>query len=78
MIDLGFATRYIDSATQEHISKERVETFRGNIDFASFNQMKFHTTSRRDDLIQLFYLLVFMLKRGKMPGFIERMEDSIA
>ena len=30
--------------------------------------MKFQTTSRRDDLILLFYLLVYMLKGGQIPG----------
>ena len=43
--------------------------FRGNMEFASPNQMKFYTTSRRDDLISLFYLMIYMLKRGQMPGF---------
>ena len=39
------------------------------MELGSLNQMKFHTTSRRDDLISLFYLLIFMLKGGEMPGF---------
>ena len=60
------------------MSKEQLDIFRGNIDFASLNQMKFHSTSRRDDLIQLFYLLVYMLKRGYMPGFMGCiLDDSI-
>ena len=37
--------------------------------FASLNQLKFYSTSPRDDLISLFYLLVFILKSGSMPGF---------
>lgn len=36
--------------------------------FASLNQMKFYTTSRRDDLISLFYFMVFLLKESNMPG----------
>ena len=31
--------------------------------------MKFHCTSRRDDIISLFYMLVYMLKKGEMPGY---------
>ena len=46
--------------------------FRGNMEFTSPNQMKFYTTSRRDDLISLFYLMIFMFKRGEMPGFGRR------
>lgn len=30
--------------------------------------MKFHSTSRRDDLISLFYLLTFLLHQGNIPG----------
>ena len=69
IIDFGNATSYIDDKTKEHIEKGRLETFRGNMELGSLNQMKFHTTSRRDDLISLFYLLIFMLKGGQMPGF---------
>lgn len=36
--------------------------------FASLNQMRFQTTSRRDDLIQLFYFLVYLFKQGALPG----------
>ena len=39
----------------------------GNFEFASVNQLKGHTTSRRDDLISLSYLLVYFFKRGKIP-----------
>ena len=42
------------------------------MEFASLNQMKFYSTSRRDDLISLFYLMIYMLKGGKMPGFGRR------
>ena len=30
--------------------------------------MKFHSTSRRDDLIALFYLIVYLFKKGNLPG----------
>lgn len=69
LIDFGFATRYLDKKTKLHLEKKEVNTFRGNMVFASLNQLKFHSTSRRDDLISLFYLLVFMVRGGSMPGF---------
>ena len=72
LIDFGFATEYIDKDTGKHLTKKLEEVFRGNKEFASINQMKFYTTSRRDDLISLFYLMIYMLKRGKMPGFGNR------
>ena len=36
--------------------------------FASLNQLRFLGTSRRDDLISLCYLLVFLLNGGELPG----------
>lgn len=68
IIDFGFVSPYLDKDTQEHLEKTQLDCFRGNITFASLNQMKFHSTSRRDDLISLFYLMVYMLKRGNLPG----------
>ncbi len=58
----------MDEDTEEHIKKEQVDAFRGNVAFASLNQMKFFSTSRRDDLISLFYFLVYLLKQGSLPG----------
>ena len=37
VIDFGFATSYIDDKTKEHIKKGRLQTFRGNMEFASLN-----------------------------------------
>lgn len=39
--------------------------------------MQFHTTSRRDDLISLVYLLIYMAKNGEMPGFSVAAHDEI-
>ena len=36
--------------------------------FSSLNQLRFLTTSRRDDFISLCYLLVFLLNGGELPG----------
>ena len=46
----------------------------GNIQFASLNQSNFMRTSRRDDLISLLYLMVFMLNDGTL--FDHSMENS--
>jgi hypothetical protein len=37
IIDFGFCTRFIDEATGEHIKLKKVESFRGNLKFASLN-----------------------------------------
>ena len=59
IIDFGFATSFVDSTTGEHIKKEEVDAYRGNFYFSSTNHLKYRTTSRRDDMISLFYLLEF-------------------
>lgn len=35
-------------------------SFRGNLSFASVNALSMKTTSRRDDLISLFYFLAYL------------------
>ena len=69
LIDFGYATRYIDESSKKHIKNQRLDEFRGNGEFASVNQLNLNSTSRRDDLISLYYLLVYILKIGNTPGF---------
>jgi len=61
LIDFGFAERYRDK-DGNHIEELDVQVFRSNMIFASPNQMNFLTTSRRDDLKSLCYLLVYLFK----------------
>ena len=62
MIDFGFARKFLKADGKNHIDEsETVEMFNGNIHFASYRQMNFYATSRKDDMVSLFYLLVFML-----------------
>lgn len=65
LVDFGFATKYLDSKGK-HIKEGKVNVFRGNIMFASLNQMKFDVTSRRDDLISVCYILVYLLNDGNL------------
>eukprot|EP00347_Sterkiella_histriomuscorum_P021417 403334049 len=52
---------YRDPQTLEHYKQKRGSTFSGDAKFASINQMKMYTPStRRDDLINLFYLMVYL------------------
>ena len=67
LVDYGFASTYLDE-TKKHLPKAEVSTFRGNLIFGSLNQLYFNLTSRRDDLISLCYLLIYMLNRGNIPG----------
>ena len=38
--------------------------------------MKSRTTSRRDDLISLFYLLNYLLNDGILPGIIDALNEQ--
>ena len=60
LIDFGFATRFL-SKHKEHLAREQTQTFKGNISFSSLNQMDFWSTSRRDDIISLGYMMVVIL-----------------
>ena len=62
LIDFGFAKRFVKKDGSSHIEESKtVDEFTGNIHFASVRQLNFLATSRRDDLVSLFYLLIFML-----------------
>lgn len=74
VVDFGFATKYLHEEIDEqgnkqviHKPKRNVNFFRGNMVFSSVNQLEFMTTSRRDDLISLCYLLVFLINEGNIP-----------
>lgn len=66
LIDYGFATRFIDPKKNQHIKKSEVDVFQGNLMFGSSYQLNFTSTSRRDDLISLIYLLVYIINKGKL------------
>ena len=77
LVDFGFATKYMERNPESglngaddehvHIQKTEVDVFRGNMIFSSTNQLQFYSTSRRDDLISLCYLLIYLVRRGELP-----------
>jgi len=56
----------MDEKTGKHIRFRGVDTFRGNLRFSSLNSLYFKTTSRRDDLISLCYMMIYAINRGHM------------
>ena len=64
MIDFGLAKQY--QTIFGHISCQKNQGLTGTADFASVNAHKGMELSRRDDLISLGYLVVFLLK-GSLP-----------
>ena len=66
LIDFGLATWYIDDKG-EHIKDIESSSMIGTPRFASIRVHQGHRYSRRDDLISLGYLYVWMLFGGKSP-----------
>ena len=67
LIDYGFAQKYVKKDGKTHIEEStEVDAFMGNINFSTVRQMSFKMTSRKDDLISLFYLLIYMLNNGNL------------
>ena len=67
IIDFGFSKKYFDSRTMQHVHLTDVEVFQGNIIYSSLNQMMFKSTSRKDDLISLFYMTIMLLNYNIFP-----------
>ena len=60
LVDFGYASKYLDK-NGKHIKEDVIDKFRGNIMFASPSAMEFCCTSRKDDLISLCYILLYLL-----------------
>jgi serine/threonine protein kinase len=59
LIDFGISKRFED-VKGNHIRMYKTSSFAGNALFASKNAWKQKPLTRRDDLISLFYILVFL------------------
>ena len=70
LIDFGMAKKFLDTSGN-HLKCEDLLFFEGNRMFASHNAMSLKTTSRKDDLISLSYLIIY-LNDGTLP-FIKTM-----
>ena len=61
LIDFGLCSEYLD-ANGEHIEFGLRADFIGNLALSSKNAMNFTTQSRRDDLISLNYILIYLFQ----------------
>lgn len=61
LMDFGLATPYIDFKTGKHLKQKKVDILMGEYLFASIDRLNFLSTSRRDDLISLCYMMLYML-----------------
>ena len=65
LIDFGLSTNLL-TKYGEHIRNENTRKYRGTWAYSSFNSLNKRSTSRRDDLESLAYVLV-KLRTGKLP-----------
>ena len=68
LIDFGFATKFLDKQGN-HNPETHMDLFQGNLIFSSIGQLSFRSTSRRDDLISLAYMISYLLHEGHLLGF---------
>jgi hypothetical protein len=60
IIDFGLAIKYLNEKGQ-HIAATKERFFQGNLIFASKHCFNLVTHSRRDDLISIAYLLLYLI-----------------
>ena len=78
LIDFGLATRFKLKGSCNHINEnEMTKSFNGNMLHSSVDAMNFFKTSRKDDLISLFYLLVSQMNDGNLVGYEEPKLDEL-
>ena len=63
VVDFGLCKKYRSSKTGKHILPKDTGKFNGTLIYASPNVVKGKESSRRDDLISLGYMLIYLLKR---------------
>ena len=64
IIDFGLCKKYRSSKTGKHILPKLTKKFSGTIKYASPNAIRGKEISRRDDLISLGYMLIYLLKKN--------------
>ena len=75
IIDFGLCKKYRSSKTGKHILPKLTGKFSGNIKFSSPNVLKGKESSRRDDLISIGYLLIYLFKK-ELPWDYSSNENS--
>lgn len=64
LVDFGLCSRWMSEETGSHLQRKRIAYFVGNLYYSSVNQLQSMTSSRRDDLHSLAYLLANLLNHN--------------
>ena len=75
LIDYGLAIEY-RSDSGKHLPMEEMPEFKGNLIFASEHALCFKRPSRRDDLLSVCYLLIYLLNECDFPLLNEYFSDK--
>jgi serine/threonine protein kinase len=67
LIDFGLSKRWQCPRTGKHILKKAKKGIIGTAEFLSLNGCAGGEQSRKDDLIALGYILVWLLRKGQLP-----------
>ena len=68
LIDFGLCEMFKKPDGTHQREDKMVHTFKGNLMFATVRQLEFKRSSRKDDLVSLGYLLVYLLNGQDMPN----------
>ena len=63
IVDFGLCKKYRSTKTGKHIMPKLTGKFNGTLKYASPNILKGKESSRRDDLISLGYMLIYIIKK---------------
>lgn len=74
MIDFGLVNKFCDE-DGKHIKEGTTDKFRGSFMFAGLSAFKFYASSRKDDLVSLVYVLIFMLDYKRLT-FINKIRSK--
>ena len=66
LIDFGLSKKYRDPKTMEHVKFINNRRLNGTARYASIHALEGYETSRRDDLEELCYVLIYFLN-GHLP-----------
>ena len=66
LIDFGLSKKYIDPKTNQHVKFVNNRRLNGTARYASIHALEGYETSRRDDLEELCYVLIYFLN-GHLP-----------
>ena len=64
IVDFGFCKKYRSSKTGKHILPKLTGLFSGTLKYASPHTVRGKVSSRRDDLISLGYMLIYLYKKS--------------